>query len=42
MSGVADAVIGITPPNLLALSAIWTLVEMCVGAVVGAWLYKEA
>jgi hypothetical protein len=42
MGGVADAVIGITPPSLLALSAIWTLVEMCVGAVVGAWVYKEA
>jgi hypothetical protein len=41
MAGVADAVLGILPANLLVLTGIWALVEMVVASIAGAWLYRE-
>jgi hypothetical protein len=41
-AGVADAVLGIIPAGLLVLTGIWSLVEMAVAAVAGAWLYQES
>jgi hypothetical protein len=37
----ADVVLGILPVNLLVLTGCWTLVEMIVASIVGAWVYKE-
>jgi len=42
VGGFADMVLGIVPPNLFGLTAIWTLVEAVVATVVGASLYKES
>jgi len=39
---VADVVMGITPPSMLGLPGIWSLVEMAVAGVIGAWVYKES
>ena len=39
---VADVVIGIVPGSMLIVPGIWSLVEMAVAAVVGAWLYQES
>jgi hypothetical protein len=41
-AGVVDMVLGIIPVGLLVLTAIWSLVEMAVAAVAGAWLYQES
>jgi hypothetical protein len=37
-----DVVIGITPANLLVIGGAWSLVEMIVAAIAGAWLYTES
>jgi len=37
-----DVVIGITPANVLVIAGAWSLVEMIVAAIAGAWLYKES
>ena len=37
-----DVVIGMTPANLLVIAGAWSLVEMIVAAIAGAWLYKES
>ena len=37
-----DVVLGIAPANLLVITGAWSLVEMIVAAVAGAWLYKES
>lgn len=42
MGTVADAIIGIVPANLVLLAGAWSLVEIVVAAVVGAWLYRES
>jgi hypothetical protein len=42
MGAVTDVVIGLTPANLVALAGAWSLVETIVGAVAGAWVYKES
>jgi len=39
---VADLVMGILGANLLILIGIWSLVEMTVASIVGAWVYQEA
>jgi hypothetical protein len=39
---VGDVIIGLAPANLVAITAIWSLVETIVAAVAGAWLYKES
>jgi hypothetical protein len=41
MPAFADVVLGLTPANLLAIAGVWSLVEIIVAAVAGAWLYKE-
>ena len=35
------AIIGIATPGELVVPGIWTLVEISIAAVVGAWLYQE-
>ena len=42
MPAFADVVLGITPGNVLAIAGVWSLVEMIVAGVAGAWLYKES
>jgi hypothetical protein len=42
MYAFSDVVLGITPGNLLAIGGAWSLVELIVAAVAGAWLYKES
>jgi hypothetical protein len=42
MPGVADVVLGLTTAHLLAIGGAWSLVEMIIAAVAGAWLYKES
>jgi uncharacterized membrane protein len=42
MPAFADVVLGLTPANLLAIAGVWSLVEIIVAAVAGAWLYKES
>jgi hypothetical protein len=41
-AAVADVVLGILPVNLLILTGAWSLVEMVVAAIAGAWLYTES
>ncbi len=40
-SAVAAA-LGFVPLNLFAIALVWGLAEYILGALVGAWLYKEA
>lgn len=42
LNAVGMANMGILPANLIAISAIWSLVESLVATVVGAWIYREA
>ena len=37
-----DVVIGMTPAKLLVIAGAWSLVEMIVAAIAGAWLYTES
>lgn len=41
MSAVQDLALGIFPPKLLAFGLMWTLVEVPLAAVLGAWVYRE-
>lgn len=41
-NNILGAAFGFVPTNILALVLGWGLVEYLVGALVGAWLYKEA
>lgn len=41
MSAVVDLAMGTFPPKLLALGLLWTLVELPLASVAGAWLYRE-
>jgi hypothetical protein len=36
------AALGIVPINLFLIALAWGLVEYILGALAGAWLYKEA
>ncbi len=38
---VGIVVLGFFPIGLATIAAVWTLVELPLAAVVGAWLYKE-
>lgn len=40
--GIINGIILQAPMNLLAIGMAWGLVEYIVGAIAGAWLYKEA
>jgi hypothetical protein len=40
--GIINGIILEAPMNLLAIGMAWGLVEYIVGAIAGAWLYKEA
>lgn len=40
-NNVLAAAFGFVPTNILALLLGWGLVEYLIGALVGAWLYKE-
>ena len=40
-NNVVGAALGFVPGNILVLALVWGLVEYCVGAMAGAWLYKE-
>lgn len=39
---VIGAALGFVPTNMLVIVLAWGLVEYCVAAIAGAWLYKEA
>ena len=39
---LAFATFDFAPDSLMAISAVWGLVESVAGALVGAWIYKEA
>ena len=41
-NNILGAAFGFFPTDILALVLVWGLVEYVVGALVGAWLYKEA
>jgi hypothetical protein len=39
---IVDGVLGIVPGDMLPVIVVWSLAEMVIGSVAGAWLYKEA
>jgi hypothetical protein len=39
---IVDGVLGIVPQDMLHVVVVWSLVEMVIGSVAGAWVYKEA
>ena len=41
-SGIINAVLAGIPMGTMMMVLIWGLVEFSLGAIVGAWLYKEA
>ena len=41
-AGILSGALLAIPVHLLALGIVWGLVEYSVGAVLGAWVYKEA
>jgi hypothetical protein len=41
-ASIADFVLGILPANLLVFTGIWSLIEIVVATIVGAWLYTES
>ena len=40
--GLINGVIAGIPVSTMILGMVWCLVEYCLGAIAGAWLYKEA
>jgi len=40
--GIIDGRLMSVPMNLILMKIGWGLVEYCLGAIAGAWLYKEA
>ncbi len=40
-AGVIDGMLYSFPMNFMAIVIVWGLIEYCLGAIVGAWLYKE-
>jgi hypothetical protein len=34
--------VGLFPQRIIMIGLVWSLIEMIVATVVGAWLYKEA
>jgi hypothetical protein len=41
-AGIIDGMLYSFPVNFLVIALAWGLVEYCVSAIVGAWLYTEA
>ena len=41
-SGIINGVLFGIPMNTMIMVIVWGLVEFCLGAIAGAWLYKEA
>ena len=41
-SGIINGVLLGIPMNTMIMVIVWGLVEFCLGAIAGAWLYKEA
>jgi len=41
-SGIINGVLFGIPMNAMIMVIAWGLVEFCLGAIAGAWLYKEA
>jgi hypothetical protein len=41
-SGIINAVLAGIPMGTMMMVLIWGLVEYCLGAIAGAWLYQEA
>ena len=41
-SGLINGVLFGIPMNTMIMVIVWGLVEFCLGAIAGAWLYKEA
>lgn len=41
-NNAVGAALGFVPVNLFMIALVWGLVEYLLGALVGAWLYKEA
>ncbi|HEV7744630.1 MAG TPA: hypothetical protein VGO56_06520 [Pyrinomonadaceae bacterium] len=41
-SGIIDGTLFGIPMGAMAMVVVWGLVEYCIAAVAGAWLYKEA
>ena len=39
---IADSAIGLFPIGISLIAVVWGLFEAAIGAVAGAWLYKEA
>jgi hypothetical protein len=39
---IAEANLGLFPKNVLMTSVIWSLVELIIATVLGAWLYRES
>jgi hypothetical protein len=39
---IAEANMGLFAKNILMTTVIWSLVELIIAAVLGAWLYREA
>ncbi len=42
LANLAMMNIGLFPQRLIMIGLVWSLVEMIVAAIVGAWVYKEA
>jgi hypothetical protein len=40
-SGIINGVLFGIPMNTMIMVIVWGLVEFCLGAIAGAWLYKE-
>jgi hypothetical protein len=41
MGDVSDVIIGLAPASLMAIVGIWSLAEVIVAAIAGAWVHKE-
>jgi hypothetical protein len=39
---VADSAMGVFPASISLIAVVWGLFEAAIGALAGAWLYKEA
>ena len=42
ISAITDVIIGIVPANVLLIAGIWSLVEVVIATIAGAWVYKES
>jgi hypothetical protein len=42
LSSIGEVITGIVSADVLIVPAIWSLVEIVVASIVGAWVYREA